>query len=82
MEDIITLDKYWEELNAHDWTFEYSDDHRVWLAGTAAKKKLVNNKNKTEAHAALYNAFHLWALGKDRTLEKPPKPEEDNFINS
>ena len=28
------------ELKHHDWTYEYSDDHGVWVGGTAHRNKI------------------------------------------
>ena len=28
------------ELKQHDWTYEMSDDHGVWVGGTAHRKKI------------------------------------------
>lgn len=35
-----TIQEYVEALHKHDWTYEYSDDHRVWEEGNKKKKEL------------------------------------------
>jgi hypothetical protein len=34
---LMALEK---ELGCHDWTYEYSDDHGVWRAGSAHEKRI------------------------------------------
>lgn len=36
--------EYERLLKNHDWTFEMSDDHRVWEAGRAAQERLIRLK--------------------------------------
>jgi len=80
----ITLEEYWDQLNSHDWQYEFTDDHSVWLAGNVSREKLLSNRHKSIEHTKLYDKFHLWAFGKDSTILKPLKPTaaEDDFINS
>ena len=33
--DLFTLDELTELCAAHDWFYNFSDDHRVWEKGTA-----------------------------------------------
>lgn len=35
-----TIELYREKLAFHDWTYEYSDDHRVWQKGTQQRDEL------------------------------------------
>lgn len=35
--DLNILEK---ELKDHDWTYEYSDDHRYWVSGTSHRKEI------------------------------------------
>jgi hypothetical protein len=35
-----TIELYREKLGWHDWTYEYSDDHRVWQKGTQQRDEL------------------------------------------
>lgn len=40
-------------LKKHDQTFEYSDDHRVWLTGTAEKNAILKRLNYLPLELAL-----------------------------
>lgn len=56
----LTEEQLWEHydkcLRAHDWTFEYSDDHGVWRAGTeerdhiAAIRKILSESDEDAAN--------------------------------
>ena len=37
-----TLNRLETHLKEHDWTYEYSDDHRCWTGGTAHRKQMKN----------------------------------------
>lgn len=57
----ITLDDfnaYTRQLASHDWTYDYSDDQRVWRRGHA---ELVALKAQAQKHALYQQAYDLWA---------------------
>lgn len=33
----MTIDKFYQLLEKHDWTYDYSDDGSVWRCGTAER---------------------------------------------
>lgn len=35
------MDEYIKLLQCHDWYYVFSDDHRVWLAGEAQYKRIM-----------------------------------------
>ena len=37
--------EYFKQLRYHDWYYNYSDDHRVWKAGSA-NYDLIRDKRK------------------------------------
>ena len=41
--DLNTLESH---LKEHDWTYEMSDDHRIWTGGTAHRKQMKNQVEK------------------------------------
>lgn len=51
----MTLGEYWDLLSKHDWTYEYSDDHRVWKRGRANEKVLVAAASESTAHALMFD---------------------------
>ena len=38
----MSEDDYLKLLKAHDWTYQYSDDHSVWKKGTQTSQTLVS----------------------------------------
>lgn len=52
-----SLSRFWDLLNAHDWTHMYSDDHEVDKRGSEQEKKLQAIAKESPDHAALYQAF-------------------------
>lgn len=48
---------YTGALRAHDWTFEHSDDQRVWLAGTESLKTLRTLQPRIDPRHVLWNSI-------------------------
>lgn len=64
----FTLEKLWVHyeacLKAHDWTYEYSDDFRVWSRGSRESdyvKHLLHvlSKSDSDRANALYNKYKI-----------------------
>lgn len=73
---MTTLQEYWDQLNRHDWYYEYSDDHSVWQRGGAELGRLKALSDLTPEHRALWEGFnkHMFSVEAWKT-EKAPKPE-------
>ena len=48
---------YQQRLAAHDWFFEYSDDHSVWLSGRAELGQLQSMQRELDPDFAIWNQF-------------------------
>ena len=71
--------EYYDLLEAHDWTYNFTDDHRVWKLGQATQNNIVRISNKSPEHEELYKAFsnHVFSgfpWGTEKA-SKPIKPE-------
>jgi len=69
--------KFYDLCERHDWWYEMSDDHRVWLAGGAAQAALVAHTKKNPALRPIYDAwseYHGDYSNPART--KPERPAE------
>tara|TARA_R100000773_G_scaffold22815_1_gene20105 strand:- start:12668 stop:12925 length:258 start_codon:yes stop_codon:yes gene_type:complete len=63
--DIIPtfIDELEKALKAHDWTYAYSDDHRVWKRGQAERERidellsLAHRRGFTMMAARLYKKY-------------------------
>lgn len=48
---------YSDMLQAHDWTFEFSDDHSVWRAGRQNLSVLLNLQPVLDPDLVLWNLY-------------------------
>lgn len=48
-------DKYIAELKAHDWSYEYSDDHTVWQRGHNAHSRLTRTQREIDPDFRIWN---------------------------
>lgn len=51
------LEQYEEDLKNHDWTFEYSDDHRVWKMGWEEQKRLQAVRDRLDPANEIWNKY-------------------------
>ena len=79
----LSLQDYWIWLNAHDWLYEYSDDHRVYRQGHSNYLKLQALCTLGEDYQNLFISFQRWGLhrgykdvktGEIVRYSKPIKP--------
>jgi len=73
----MTLNKFYDLLETHDWYYGYSDDHRVYSAGNAKGRELQGIAEALGQSAKdLYSAFsgHYFS-GAAFGTPKQPKPE-------
>lgn len=52
-----TLDQYRKLLSAHDWEFEYSDDHSAWLSGSDSLKRLRSAQRTLDPLGTVWNEY-------------------------
>ena len=64
-----TLDRYRTMLREHDWSFEYSDDQRVWRLGRLAQQQLEFLQRELDADFAIWNS-----IAPEGYRRKPPSP--------
>ena len=67
-----TLDRYRTMLREHDWSFEYSDDQRVWRLGRLAQQQLEFLQRELDADFAIWNS-----IAPEGYRRKPPPPAFD-----
>jgi len=70
----MTLSEYYELLCAHDWYYEFSDDHSVWRRGHRERTKINAIYNQSDKHEKLCDSFINWL--SDRGPE-PEAPKEE-----
>ena len=67
--------EYFKQLRYHDWYYNYSDDHRVWKAGSANYDLIRDNSKENVTYKRMYNEFTKW-MNSEREL-----PVIEEFIN-
>lgn len=71
----VLLAEYWDRLQAHDWYFDKTDDHRVWKAGHANYSELVRLAGLSVEHYDLFAAFSIHHQGGGKS-PLPGRPKE------
>lgn len=74
--EVMNLTQLWDQLDRHDWFYNYSDDHRVWSAGLAEESRLRAEAGRIPGGTELYESFakHHFS-GEPWKTPKQPKPE-------
>ena len=67
MPTIEEFDAYVKRLSNHDWTFEYSDDGRVWRRGKEQQSALIAQAGKSELLTAAYVAYVNYTFTNAKT---------------
>lgn len=65
MPTLEEFDAYVKQLGNHDWTFEYSDDGRVWRRGKDQQKVLLE-KTKDEMLSFAYLAYVNYTFADEK----------------
>lgn len=50
------LDTYTNLLHRHDWSYDWSDDHRAWTKGKAEREELLKLQPQVDPDFAIWNA--------------------------
>lgn len=64
-------ENYRKLLRAHDWYYDYSDDHSVWKRGVAARDKLNGLRRQIDPEGTIWNEI---APDMYKVKPIPPKP--------
>ncbi len=51
----MNLADFKTKLDRHDWYYYFSDDHRVWCAGEAASKEIIELAKSSDDFKRAYN---------------------------
>ena len=80
----MKLSEYYDQLERHDWFYEYSDDHSVWTRGNQSLAKLQMAAAESPAHQELYTKYrnHKFSgminASDRKVIEPTEKPERPN----
>lgn len=70
----MKLAEFYDLLVAHDWWWEYADNHSDYQAGKAAEEGISLVKDGSIVHERLYSDYRNYAFGTPR-CKKPERPE-------
>lgn len=73
----MKLKEFYEQLEAHDWFYEWSDDHSVWGRGKEDRDRLKEISKESREHGVLFTQWHDHMFsGESFECDKQPKPKE------
>jgi hypothetical protein len=50
----MSLQEYYDQLDAHDWFYSFTDEHRVFMVGEHASANLISLANTDEKRVGVY----------------------------
>jgi len=53
----ITITDYYDLLSNFDWTYQYSDDHKVYMQRSKEHTELLGYRSLSDNHKRLYDDF-------------------------
>lgn len=53
----LNVDDYINMLKNHDWFYEYSDDHRMWVRGKDQRAAILEAKKDLDPDYILWNQY-------------------------
>lgn len=70
-----TVAEFFDACAAHDWTYNFSDDHSVWKRGEAERKRLMADMKDDPLKVAIFKAWqaHVFS-GPAYGTERQPRP--------
>ena len=72
--------EYFSACATHDWYYAFSEDMRVYRAGSSAESNLKGEAKSDKVKQAIYDAWHdYYFSGQAFGTEKAPKPEIQDF---
>ena len=75
----LTLVEFYDLLARHDWSYQYSDDHRYYTKGDAERTQIQfvmdQNEEYTPVFRDLYNRYREWVNAPHGDVTKPERPE-------
>lgn len=66
----MSIEEYYKKLEQHDWFYNYSDDHRVWLRGVEQRKELQALCQENDVLTKMYGQYAVY-MDNPRELRKP-----------
>ena len=75
----MSLFEFYRLLHIHDWSYNYSDDHRVFQKGQDESnmiRHILDGNSRDEKYRNLYERYREWFWDTSGDVVKPDAPEE------
>ena len=75
----MSLFEFYRLLQRHDWSYNYSDDHRVWQRGQDESnmiQHILRGNSRDEKYRNLYERYREWFWDTSGDITKPERPED------
>lgn len=76
------MDDYIAKLKAHDWTYDYSDDHSVWQRGSKEADEIRRLGDIVDPDRKLYKQYSPFyeAIANERSLTKDEEKDKEKYV--
>ena len=76
------MDKYIDMLKKHDWTYNYSDDHRYYVKGSEEEKAIRALGDIVDPDRKLYKQYSPFyeAIANERSLTKGEEKDKEKYV--
>lgn len=76
------MDEYIAKLKAHDWTYQYSDDHSVWQRGSKEADEIRRLGDVVDPDRKLYKQYSPFyeAIANERSLTKGEEKDKEKYV--
>jgi hypothetical protein len=73
------IKQYFEDVEAHDWFYAFSDDQRVWNKGSESERNLINVSETNETFGRIWKD---WLEFKNSRINKTEakEPVLENYL--
>ena len=75
------MDEYIAKLKSHDWTYDYSDDHRVWQRGVDERNAIRNLQKVIDPDFEVYNKYAPEGFGVKMNKESMYEDQQENIVS-
>jgi hypothetical protein len=57
MDALAILKSYIDDLQHHDWYYNFSDDHQAWMLGSATQSRLLETAKSIDPTFEIWNTI-------------------------
>jgi len=72
--------EYFQELERHDWYYNYSDDHTVWERGNRNAHRLQAIAAEDQLLGRMYADYSKWVFLDVSERERTNKPTAKSYL--